>query len=390
MLSVPERVANCLFPGAFSPYAGTIVSTRVQGVLKFGFAKSDQSETPVPELSERAQCLLKALTERYIREGQPVGSRTLAREAGLELSPATIRNVISDLEEFGLVRSPHTSAGRVPTVQGYRLFVDTLLSVQPLEHSLLDELELNLGADTDSRELVETASTLLSDVTRLAGVVTIPRREHASIQRVEFLPLSDQKVLAILVINDKEVQNCILAMDRNYNASELQQYSNFLNEQFAGKEIHSVRATLVSELRETRENLNRMMATAMDMADRVLGEAERGSDYVLAGQANLMEFNELCNITTLRHLFEAFNERRHILNLLDQCVESEGVQIFIGEESGYEMLDECSLVTAPYTVDGQILGVLGVIGPTRMAYERVIPIVNATARILSAALNPRD
>ncbi len=346
----------------------------------------------MPELSERALCLLKALTERYIREGQPVGSRTLAREAGLKLSPATIRNVISDLEEFGLVRSPHTSAGRVPTVQGYRLFVDTLLSVQPLEHSLLDELELelNLGADTDSRELVETASTLLSDVTRLAGVVTIPRREHASLQRVEFLPLSEQKVLAILVISDEEVQNCILTMDRSYSASELQQYSNFLNEQFAGKEIHSVRAMLVSELRETRENLNRMMATAMDMADRVLGEAEQGSDYVLAGQANLMEFNELCNVTTLRHLFEAFNEKRQILGLLDRCVESEGVQIFIGEESGYEMLDECSLVTAPYSVDGQVLGVLGVIGPTRMAYERIIPIVDATARILSAALNPRD
>ena len=390
MLSVPERCANCLFPGAFQVYPAFSVSTQVQGVLKLGPAESDQSETSVPELSERALCLLKVLTERYIREGQPVGSRTLAREAGLKLSPATIRNVISDLEEFGLVSSPHTSAGRVPTVQGYRLFVDTLLSVQPLEHSLLDELELNLGTDTDSRELVETASTLLSDVTRLAGVVTIPRREHASLQRVEFLPLSEQKVLAILVISDKEVQNCILTMDRSYGASELQQYSNFLNEQFAGKELHSVRAMLVSEMRETRENLNRMMATAMDMADRVLGEAEQGSDYVLAGQANLMGFDELCNITTLRHLFEAFDEKRQILSLLDQCVENEGVQIFIGEESGYELLDECSLVTAPYSVDGQVLGVLGVIGPTRMAYERIIPIVDATARILSAALNPRD
>ena len=352
--------------------------------------KNVQPETTVPELSERARYLLKALTERYIRDGQPVGSRTLAREAGLKLSPATIRNVISDLEDLGLVTSPHTSAGRVPTVQGYRLFVDTLLSVQPLEHTLLDELELNLGADTDSRELVETASTLLSDVTHLAGVVTIPRCEHASLQRVEFLPLSDQKILAILVISDKEVQNCILTMDRCYSAAELHQFSSFLNEQFAGKEIHSVRNVLVSELRETREHLNRMMATAMDMADRVLGEAEQGSDYVLAGQANLMEFNELCNVTTLRHLFEAFNEKRQILNLLDQCVESEGVQIFIGEESGYQMLDECSLVTAPYAVDGQVLGVLGVIGPTRMAYERVIPIVDATARILSAALNPHD
>jgi heat-inducible transcriptional repressor len=344
----------------------------------------------VPELSERAQYLLKALTERYIREGQPVGSRTLARDAGLKLSPATIRNVIADLEDMGLVRSPHTSAGRVPTVLGYRVFVDTLLTVEPLEHSLVDDLRASLGTDADSKYLAEIASNLLSDVTRLAGVVTLPRREHAALQRVEFLPLSEQKVLAVLVISEKEVRNCILHTERNYSAAELQQYSNFLNEQFAGRELSEVRRRLVSELRETREHLNRMMATALDMADQVLGEAEQGSDYVLAGQTNLMDFDELCNVKTLRHLFEAFNEKRQILHLLDQCVENEGVQIFIGEESGYQMLDECSLVTAPYSVDGQIVGVLGVIGPTRMAYERVIPIVDATARILSAALNQRD
>ncbi len=342
------------------------------------------------ELNERAQCLLKALTERYIRDGQPVGSRTLAREAGLKLSPATVRNVIADLEDLGLVSSPHTSAGRVPTVQGYRLFVDTLLSVKPLEAGVVAELTESFDIDGDSHDLVETASNLLSDVTRLAGVVTLPRREHASLQRVEFLPLSNRKVLAILVISDTEVQNCILSTERDYGASELQQYSNFLNEQFAGKELQSVRATLINELKETREHLNRMMTTAMTMADKVLGEAEKGSDYVLAGQTNLMDCDELCNVTTLRQLFEAFDEKREILGLLDQCVESEGVQIFIGEESGYQMLDECSLVTAPYSVDGRVLGVLGVIGPTRMAYERVIPIVDATARILSAALNPRD
>jgi len=344
----------------------------------------------VPELTERAQHLLKVLTERYIRDGQPVGSRTLARDAGLTLSPATIRNVMADLEDLGLISSPHTSAGRVPTVQGYRVFVDTLLSVQPLETSLVDELKINLGANSDAKHLIQTASSLLSDVTHLAGVVTLPRREHAALQRVEFLPLSGKKVLAILVISDKEVQNSILTTDREYSASELQQYSNFLNAQFAGREINEVRTRLVSELRETREHLDRMMATALDMADQVLGTAEQGSDYVLAGQTNLMEFHELCNVSTLRQLFEAFNEKRHILSLLDKCVESEGVQIFIGEESGYRMLDECSLVTAPYTVKGKLLGVLGVIGPTRMAYQRVIPIVDATARILSAALNPRD
>ena len=342
------------------------------------------------ELTERAQYLLKALTERYIREGQPVGSRVLARDAGLQLSPATIRNVISDLEELGLVSSPHTSSGRVPTVLGYRLFVDTLLSVQPLEHSLVDTLKQNLDAEVETKALVENASTLLSDVTQMAGIVTLPRRQHAALKRVEFLPLSDKRVLAVLLIDDKEVQNSILHTERNYGAAELQQFSNFLNEQFAGKELQEVRAELVAELRETRETLDRMMATALNMADQVLGTAEQGSDYVLTGQTKLMDFSELCNVNTLRHLFEAFNEKRQLLGLLDQCVENEGVQIFIGEESGYQMLDECSLVTAPYSVDGQVVGVLGVIGPTRMAYERVIPIVDATARILSAALNPRD
>lgn len=344
------------------------------------------------ELTERAQYLLKVLTERYIREGQPVGSRVLARHAGLKLSPATIRNVMADLEELGLVSSPHTSSGRVPTVQGYRLFVDTLLSVQPLEHSLVDALRQNLGADpgADTKSLLNSASTLLSDATRLAGIVTLPRRRHESLQRVEFLPLSEKKVLAVLVINNKEVRNTILNTERSYSTAELQQFSAFLNEQFAGKDLREVREKLVAELRETRESLDRMMATALDMADQVLGTAEQGNDYVLAGQTNLMDFTELCNLNTLRHLFEAFNEKRQILGLLDQCVENEGLQIFIGEESGYEILDECSLVTAPYSVEGQVVGVLGVIGPTRMAYERVIPIVDATARILSAALNPRD
>jgi heat-inducible transcriptional repressor len=344
----------------------------------------------VPELTERAQFLLKALTERYIRDGQPVGSRTLARDAGMHLSPATIRNVIADLEELGLVRSPHTSAGRVPTVQGYRVFVDTLLSVKPIDDSVMNELRLSVETDTEPKELVAMVSSLLSDVTQLAGIVTLPRRRHASLQRVEFLPLSEKRVLAVLVISDKEVRNCILHTEQTYTAAELQQYSNFLNAQFAGRKIEAVRRRLVAELRETRETLDRMMATALAMADKVLSQAEQGSDYVLAGQTNLMEFQELCNVATLRHLFEAFNEKRQILHLLDQCVENEGVQIFIGEESGYQMLDECSLVTAPYSVDGQVLGVLGVIGPTRMAYERVIPIVDATARILGASLNTRN
>lgn len=342
------------------------------------------------DISERALQLLKALTERYIREGQPVGSRTLSRESGLNFSPATIRNVMADLEDLGLIRSPHTSAGRIPTVQGYRMFVDTLLTVKPLDEPTVSRLRSQLGIDQEPKGLVATASTLLSGITQMAGIVTLPRHEHASLKRVEFLPLSEHRVLAVLVISDREVQNRILKVDRPYTASELQQASNYLNEQFAGRNLEEVRRALIRDMKDTREDMDRMMRMAVEMADSALNAAEEGDDFVLAGQTNLMEFEELCDLGTLRQLFDAFNRKRDILHLLDQCVNGEGVQIFIGEESGYQMLDECSLVTAPYSVEGRVVGVLGVIGPTRMAYERVIPIVDATARIMGAALNPRE
>ena len=344
---------------------------------------------PTAHLSERAQVMLRALIERYERDGQPVGSRTLAREAGLELSPATIRNVMSDLEELGFVASPHTSAGRVPTVQGYRFFVDTLLTVQPLDLNSLEQMRLQLESERESRELVESASGLLSGITQLAGVVTLPKHEHALFKRVEFMPLSGNRVLAILVTGEDEVENRILTAEKRHSPAELQQASNYLNELFAGKELEDVRETLLREMQETRSSMNSMMVTAMQMADQVL-ERNRSEDFVMAGQTNLMGFQELCDIDKLRKLFDAFQQKRDILHLLDQCVHGKGIQIFIGEESGYGMLDECSMVTAPYTVGGRILGVLGVIGPTRMAYDRVIPIVDATARLLGAALNHKE
>ena len=344
---------------------------------------------PTAHLSERAQVMLRALIERYERDGQPVGSRTLAREAGLELSPATIRNVMSDLEELGFVASPHTSAGRVPTVQGYRFFVDTLLTVQPLDLNSLEQMRLQLESERESRELVESASGLLSGITQLAGVVTLPKHEHALFKRVEFMPLSGNRVLAILVTGEDEVENRILTAEKRHSPAELQQASNYLNELFAGKELEDVRETLLREMQETRSSMYSMMVTAMQMADQVL-ERNRSEDFVMAGQTNLMGFQELCDIDKLRKLFDAFQQKRDILHLLDQCVHGKGIQIFIGEESGYGMLDECSMVTAPYTVGGRILGVLGVIGPTRMAYDRVIPIVDATARLLGAALNHKE
>lgn len=343
-------------------------------------------------LSERAQHLLKVLVERYIREGQPVGSRALAREAGLDLSPATVRNVMADLEELGFIRSPHTSAGRVPTVQGYRFFVDALLTVKPLESVEVQRMRQSLDPDLNTQKLVESASALLSGITRMAGVVTMPRRDRMAFNHIEFLSLSDNRVLAILVLNEREVQNRVIHVNRHYSADELQQISNYLNTEFLGKDLQTIRRILVEEMQEAREHMNRLMLAAVEMAEKLLDqEADKEDDYILAGQTNLMEFAELSDIEKLRQLFEAFNRKRDILHLLDQCVRAQGVQIFIGEESGYEPLDECSVVTAPYTAgDGTVLGVLGVIGPTRMAYERVIPIVDVTAKLLAAALNPKN
>jgi heat-inducible transcriptional repressor len=338
-------------------------------------------------LSERAQHLFRVLVERYIRDGQPVGSRSLSRDSGLDLSPATVRNVMADLEEMGLVRAPHTSAGRVPTVQGYRLFVDSLLKVSTLERDLVRHMSEHLDPTQSRDALMGSVSALLSEVTRLAGVVMLPRQDTVMLRQVEFLPLSDNQVLAILVVNNREVQNRIIRTQRRYTASELQQASNYLNSFAAGRDLHGVREDLLREMHDARERMNNMMLAAIEMAQQAF-PAQRGEDdFVVAGQTNLMGYGELADMERLRQLFDAFARKRDILHLLDQCLQARGVQIFIGEESGYNVLDECSVVTAPYEVEGHVLGVLGVIGPTRMAYERVIPIVDMTARLLGAALN---
>jgi heat-inducible transcriptional repressor len=332
--------------------------------------------------------LLKVLVERYIRDGQPVGSRTLARDAGLDLSPATVRNVMADLEELGYLRAPHTSAGRVPTVRGYRLFIDALLNVRPLDNREVETLRRRIDQPVrNSAELARSVSDLLSGITHLAGVVMLPRRNMVTLRHVEFLPLSENRVLVILVLNAQEVQNRIIHIRRPYSAMELQQAGNYLNAQFTGKDIHQVRETLLRELRETRDSLDRLMQTVMEMAEQTFDTESDGEDYVVAGQTHLMQYADLSDLDKLRHLFDAFNHKRDLLHLFDQCLHAQGVQIFIGEESGFEVLEGCSVVTAPYTVEGQVLGVLGVIGPTRMAYDRVIPVVDVTARLLAAVLN---
>ena len=349
-------------------------------------------ESTVSMLSERAQHLFKALVESYIEHGQPVGSRTLARTAGLSLSPATIRNVMADLEDLGLIASPHTSAGRVPTARGYRLFVDTLLSVRPPDDRVLHELKTRLDPDQDAKGLVESASSLLSAVTQMAGVVTVPRRDQSALRQIEFLPLSDRRVLAIMVMNEKEVQNKILHLEREYSASDLQQAANYLNAMFAGKGVSAVRDSLLRELDAVRADMDRMMRSAIELGGKVFAGGSEAEDdgYVLAGEANLFDYQELSDIEKLRQLFDAFQQKREILHLLDKSISAEGVQIFIGQEAGYSVLDDCSVISAPYSVDGRVLGVLGVIGPTRMAYERVIPIVDVTAKLLGAALKSHN
>ena len=342
-------------------------------------------------LNERAQLLLKALIENYIRDGQPVGSRTLSRDSGLSLSSATIRNVMADLEDLGFVASPHTSAGRIPTDKGYRFFVDTLLKLKPLHQGEIEEIERRLGGDAQNgRSLVQTVSQMLSSVTHMAGLVTLPNPNYVALSHIEFVTLSENRALAIMVMNNREIQNRVVQFDRHYSTEELRRASNYLNEAFAGRSLPDVRALLLRQLQETREHMDQLMKDAIQVAQKVFDtKTDERVEYVIAGETNLMGFAELSNVDRLRRLFEAFNEKHDILKLLDSCLRADGIQIFIGQESGYRILDDISVVTAPYTLDNKVVGVLGIIGPTRMAYERVISIVDVTAKLLGSALNAR-
>ncbi len=349
-------------------------------------AKNVVSEGAV---SERAQHFLKTLIERYIREGQPIGSRTLAKDAGMDLSSATIRNVMSDLEELGLIASPHTSAGRIPTLDGYRVFVDSLLTLQPINQHEVDTIRSQLSLEEDPAVVLQNVSQLLSGITSMAGVVTLPKREQPSFRQIEFLPLSDNQVLAILVTNQGEVHNRIIRVERELSRSQLEQAANYLNQTLVGEDMVRVRARLLQEMQDTQQRMDDLMHQAVKMAGQVVEDAEAKEDCVIAGQTNLMGFDELGSMDRLKQLFEAFTEKNQIIHLLDGFMGADGVQIFLGGDSGYQLFDGCSLVTAPYQVDNQVVGVLGVIGPTRMAYDRVVPLVDVTAKLLGAALKLR-
>ena len=337
-----------------------------------------------PTLDARSQILLKTLIERYIEEGNPVGSRTLSKHSGLELSPATVRNVMSDLEEMGFITSPHTSAGRMPTARGYRFFVDSLLTVQPLERRRVMELRGQLLPDQPQR-LISSASHLLSSLTHFAGVVVSPRQETVRIRQIEFVRISDARILLIIVTSAGDVQNRILHAKRSYTPGELTEAGNYLTAHYAGHAFDEMRARLQGELQQLRSDISELMSATVEAS----GELASASDsYVLSGETNLLEVEELSsNMSRIRELFKLFERKTGLIQLLEMSNRADGVQIFIGNESGMEELDGCSVVTAGYEVDGKVVGSVGVIGPTRMAYDRVIPIVDITARLLSNALS---
>lgn len=337
------------------------------------------------QLDTRAQTLLKTLVERYIADGQPVGSRALSKISGLELSAATIRNIMSDLEQMGLVASPHTSAGRIPTPRGYRMFVDRLLTVQEIDESALESRVQARIISGSPQKVIANAAQVLSSLSQFAGVVMTARQESI-FKQVEFLRLSEKRILLVVVAPNGDVHNRLLLTEVDYTATQLSQAANYLNQHFSGQSFEEIRLHLNSELRQLRDDMTNLMQVAVAAGSDAM--AEQSEDMVISGERNLLNVQDLSfNMSSLRKMFDLFEQKTSLMALLDVSGRASGVQIFIGGDSNLVPLDEMSVVTAPYTVNGRIVGTLGVIGPTRMAYERVIPIVDITAKLLSNALS---
>lgn len=348
-----------------------------------------EGSTPQDALDGRSRQLLRTLIGRYINDGEPVGSQTLARHAGLDVSPATIRNILAELEDIGLLSSPHASAGRMPTAQGYRVFVDSLLQVKPLPEREMSRLRSEISTGAGTQSLLGNASELLSAMTHFVGVVSAPKRGQLAFRHIDFVPLGPGRVLAILVFADNDVQNRVIQTRRSYEAAELERVANYLNQHFAGRPVTEIRATLLRELRNARDEMELLLEHSVELAEQALGgDGAESVPVLLAGQNRLIGVQDLSNLDRLRELFDAFARKQEILQLLERTLSAPGVRIFIGEETGLAPLEGVSLVSAPYGADGQVLGVLGVIGPTRMAYDRVIPVVRAAADVLGAALEP--
>jgi len=351
---------------------------------------TEKSHKPV--LSEREQSILRTLVDEYIREGVPLGSRTLSKLPGVGLSAASVRNVMGDLEEQGLLHAAHTSAGRVPTDNAYRLFVDSMVQYQNVDEKAVDSLRAGLQSPLNRDQLIARASEYLSGFTSMAGLVFVPKPPEDIFRQIDFVPLSEQRVLVIFVVNDHNVENRVVSLDRDYSRDELIEAANYLNSEFGGQSLakvrDSVRASLQNISSEMADQMQRMISVAGQVFedDDPQTESVHG-DYAVAGQTNLMACQELSDIDHLRSLFETFNNQRDMFHILERSLSADGVKIFIGAESGHHVLDNCSVVTSPCEKDGEVLGVLGVIGPTRMAYDRVVPLVEVTSKILGSALN---
>ena len=337
-------------------------------------------------LDQRARTLLKALVERYISDGQPVGSRTLSRASGLDLSPATIRNVMADLEELGLIASPHTSAGRVPTARGYRLFVDTMLTAQPLQSHAGGPIESQLQADQPQR-VIANAAQLLSSLSNFVGVITAPRKASV-FHHIEFMRLSEKRVLVIIVAPDGDVQNRVIFTAQDYTQTQLIEASNYLTTHYAGMTLEEVRARLKTEVDALRGEIAALMQAAVQAGSEAVADSQ--DQVVISGERNLLAVQDFSSdMGSLRKLFDLFEHKTQLMRLLDVSSRAEGVRIYIGGESMVVPFEELSVVSAPYEVDGQVVGTLGVIGPTRMAYDRMIQIVDITSRLVSNALSTR-
>lgn len=344
--------------------------------------------TGAETLDERSRHLLKVLVEHHIRDGAPVGSRVLARQSGLGISSATVRAVMAELEERGLVASPHTSAGRVPTEKGYRLFIDSLLTCDPPTEEEVAGLRRLLSGDTSLQGLAVSLSGLLSGISSLAAVVMLPARDRMVLRHLELLPHDEGRVLVLLVFDRHDIRSAVVRTHRELSAAELRAATNYLNASFAGRDLGDIRRLLLAELRDAQRDMDRIVYEGMRLAEQAFGAGPGDGEVVVSGQTRLMHFHELSDIERLRDLFETFDEKRKLLHLLDQCLRGAGVQVMIGRESGVSVFDECSVVAAAYdTGHGGTRGVLGIIGPTRMPYRRVIPLVGVTARMVSAALN---
>lgn len=340
------------------------------------------SEHPRWEIGERASHLFKILVEQFLEDGEPVSSTKIASNSEIKVSSATVRNNLAKLHELGLVSSAHTSAGRVPTQHGLRFFVDGLITYEPLDSDAKQHVWEELSKGRVGQDLVEDASQMLSEISQLAGLVTIPLVEQEALRQIEFVQLSGNQVLAIFVINEREVQNRVIETSRRYTEVELRQAANYINEAYSGKTLKAIRKKVLESMSDDQVEITSLLQRTMDIATKTFVEAEH--DFVVAGEANLVSPNSSSD--EIKKLLDAFEHKSAMIHLLDACIEGDGVRLFIGEESGIEPLEEFSLVTAPYEVQGKVAGVIGVVGPTRMSYQKVVPLVDVTSRVLGQAL----